>query len=163
MPLSEYITQEFDAYLNCSIPTYGFIRLLYESCKNEQITALYGKKRGFCPRCCAKRQAKVTSHLTENILPIAAYRQFVVSFPIPMRYWLNSNKTLFSKIHQILIKVIHQHYLTTASDVGIKNPLPGSISFTQRWGSACNLIHIYACLLVPCHHINKLSAQRSPL
>ncbi|MCX6124680.1 MAG: transposase [Proteobacteria bacterium] len=26
-----------------------------------------------------------------------------------------------------------------ATNIGIKNPLPGSITFTQRWGSACNL------------------------
>jgi hypothetical protein len=56
-----------------------------------------------------------------------------------MRYWLNSNKTLFSKIHQIIIKVIHKHYVTAACNIGIKDPLPGSITFTQRWGSACNL------------------------
>jgi len=138
-PLPEYITQEFDAYLKCGIPAYGFIRLLCESCKTEQITAFSCKKRGFCPSCCAKRQAEAANHLTENVLPVAPYRQFVVSFPIPMRYWLNSNKALFSKIHQIIIKVIHKHYVTAACNIGIKNPLPGSITFTQRWGSACNL------------------------
>jgi Transposase zinc-binding domain len=100
---------------------------------------LFMEKRSFCPSCCAKRQAEAATHLTENILPIAPYRQFVVSFPIPMRYWLNSNKKLFSKVESIITKVIHKHYIDAAKELGIKGPLPGSISFTQRWGSACNL------------------------
>jgi hypothetical protein len=108
-PLPEYVIKEFDAYLKCGIPAYGFIRLVCEVCKKEQITAFSCKKRSFCPSCCAKRQAEAATHLTENILPVAPYRQFVVSFPIPMRYWLNSNKKLFAKIHAIIIKAIHKH------------------------------------------------------
>jgi hypothetical protein len=56
-----------------------------------------------------------------------------------MRYWLNSNKKLFSKVQSVITKVIHKHYIDAAKGLGIKGPMPGSISFTQRWGSACNL------------------------
>ena len=35
--------------------------------------------------------------------------------------------------------MIHKHYTDAAKQLGIKGPLPGSISFTQRWGSALNL------------------------
>jgi len=138
-PLPSYVIKEFDAFLKCGIPAYGFIRLVCGTCKKEQITAFSCKKRSFCPSCCAKRQAEAATHLTENILPIAPYRQYVISFPIPMRYWLNSNKKLFSKIQSLIIKVIHQHYITAAKALGIVAPMPGSISFTQRWGSSCSL------------------------
>jgi hypothetical protein len=110
-----------------------------DACKKEQITAFSCKKRSFCPSCCAKRQAEAATHLTENVLPIAPYRQFVVSFPIPMRYWLNTNKKLFSKIQSLITKVIHNHYAKAAEAVGVKEAMPGSICFTQRWGSALNL------------------------
>ena len=85
-PLPEYVIKEFDAFLKCGIPAYGFIRLVCDACKKEQITAFSCKKRSFCPSCCAKRQAEAATHLTENVLPIAPYRQYVVSFPIPMRW-----------------------------------------------------------------------------
>jgi hypothetical protein len=138
-PLPEYVIKEFDAYLKCGIPAHGFIRLICDTCKKEQITAFSCKKRSFCPSYCAKRQAEAATHLTENILPTAPYRQFVVSFPFPMRYWLNSNKKLFAKIHSLIIKAIHKHYIDAAKALGVKDPKPGSITFTQRWGSALNL------------------------
>ena len=50
---------------------------------------LVAKKRGFCPFCCAKRVAETRAHLLENILPLLPYRHFVLSFPVPMRYWLH--------------------------------------------------------------------------
>ncbi len=38
-----------------------------------------------------------------------------------------------------MIKRIHGIYIKKACSAGIKEPTPGSISFTQRWGSALNL------------------------
>jgi hypothetical protein len=61
------------------------------------------------------------------------------AFPIPMRYWLQTNKKLYAKIHSLVIKELHQHYIKAAEIKGISDCAPGSISFTQRWGSACNL------------------------
>ena len=147
-PLPEYVIKEFEAYLHCGIPAWGFLRLVCKSCQREKIVAFSCKKRGFCPSCCAKRRSEAATHLVENILPMVPYRQFVVSFPIPMRYWLHTNKKLFAKIYRIIIKEIHGYYKTKALSVGIKSPMPGTICFTQRWGSALNLnphLHILAC------------------
>ena len=93
----------------------------------------------FCPSCCAKRQVEAATHLVDHVLPMAPYRQFVVTFPIPMRYWLHSNKELFSKVYRIIIKEIHSYYKTKALSSGIKDPKSGAISFTQLAGSALNL------------------------
>ncbi|TWW08406.1 hypothetical protein E3A20_24670 [Planctomyces bekefii] len=72
----------------------------------------------------------------------------VLSFPIPLRYWLHTNKRLFSKIHSIIIKEMHRYYINKARQTGIKTPRPGSISFTQRAGSAVNLNpHLHVLLL----------------
>jgi hypothetical protein len=138
-PLPKYVLEEFDAFMRCGIPAFGFLRLKCSCCKEEKIVAFSCKKRGFCPSCCAKRQAEAATHLISNVLPFIPYRQFVVSFPIPMRYWLQTNKKLYSKIHALLIREIHRHYTNKAKSIGIKDSTPGSISFTQRWGSALNL------------------------
>ena len=138
-PLPDYVIKEFEAYLECGIPAYGFLRLKCEDCDEEKIVAFSCKKRGFCPSCCARRQAEAAAHLVDEVLPVIPYRQFVLSFPIPLRYWLHSNRQLYAKVHSIVISEIHRHYRRAAMRSAIKDPTPGSISFTQRWGSALNL------------------------
>ena len=96
-------------------------------------------KRKLCPSCSAKRKTEAASHLVDNVLPHTPYRQFVMSFPIAMRYWLQTNKKLFAKIHSIVIKEIQNYYVKKAEDYGIKDSKSGSVSFTQRWGGALNL------------------------
>jgi hypothetical protein len=147
-PLPSYVIKEFEAFLECGIPAYGCLRLACRSCLKEQIVAFSCKKRGFCPSCCAKRQVEAATHLVDHVLPMAPYRQFVVTFPIPMRYWLHSNKDLFAKVYRIIIQEIHSYYKTKALASGIKDPRPGAISFTQLAGSALNLnphLHILFC------------------
>ena len=147
-PLPRYVIKEFEAFLECGIPAYGFLRLICKSCRQEKILAFSCKKRGVCPSCCAKRQAEAATHLVEHVLPLTPYRQFVVTFPIPMRYWLHSNKKLFAKVYRIIIKEIHRYYKTKALAQDIKDPKPGAISFTQLAGSALNLnphLHILFC------------------
>ena len=38
-PLPDYVIQEFEAYLECGIPAYGFLRLKCEDCDEEKIVA----------------------------------------------------------------------------------------------------------------------------
>ena len=138
-PLPDYIKEEFEAYMRCGIPAFGFLRLKCKSCDEEIFVAFSCKKRGFCPSCCAKRMAEAATHLVDNVLPHVAYRQFVISFPIPLRYWMHSNRKLFAKIHSLVIKELHAYYKEKARSQGTNDSTPGSISFTQRWGSALNL------------------------
>jgi len=147
-PLPEYVLEEFEAYLKCGIPAFGFLRLKCGSCQEEKIVAFSCKKRGFCPSCCAKRQIETAAHLVDNILPLAPYRQMVLSFPIPLRYWLQTNKKLYAKIHAVVIKEMHRYYVNKAKLAGINRPYPGNISFTQRAGSAANLNpHMHVLML----------------
>jgi hypothetical protein len=55
---------------------------------------------------------------------------------------------VLSKIHSIVIKEMHRYYINKAKLAGIKSPYPGSISFTQRSGSALNVNpHLHVLLL----------------
>jgi hypothetical protein len=73
------------------------------------------------------------------VLPLVPYRQFVVSFPIPLRYWLHTNKRFASEVFGLVTSEIHRYYIAKATAAGITDATPGSISFTQRWGSALNV------------------------
>ena len=138
-PLPRYVIDEFEAYLRCGIHAHGFLRCRCLACGEEMVVAFSCKRRGFCPSCAAKRKAETAAHLIDNVLPLVPYRQFVVSFPIPLRFWLQTNKRLFTRIHEIVIGEVYRLYSEKAIQEGIDSPAPGSISFTQRWGSAANL------------------------
>lgn len=147
-PVPQFVEKEFRAYLECGILAHGFARLHCDTCKIERVVAFSCKKRGFCPSCWAKRMAESAEHLVENILPVAPYRQFVVSFPVPLRYWMHTNQQLFGKVHKIVIKEITRAYEKEASQQGCKDPKTGSITFIQRFGSSLNLnIHLHILAL----------------
>ena len=50
--------------------------------------------------------AEAACHLVDNVLPIVPYRQFVITFPYPLRYWLNTNTELFGSIHHIILTMV---------------------------------------------------------
>ncbi|MBP6219331.1 MAG: transposase zinc-binding domain-containing protein, partial [Oligoflexales bacterium] len=80
------------SFLECGVLAYGFIRLKCEDCTMEHLVAFSCKKRGFCPSCGGKRMAETAAHLIDNILPRVKVRQYVLSVPIPLRYWMASSK-----------------------------------------------------------------------
>ena len=53
--------------------------------------------------------AEAATHLSEHVLPLAPYRPFVVSFPIPLRYWLHTNKRFAAEVYAIVTKAIHRY------------------------------------------------------
>ena len=151
-PLPKFVCDELRAFLRCGILKFGFLRLKCQDCHDEKIVAFSCKKRGFCPSCCAKRQAETSMHLCSNILPHARYRQFVVTVPYPLRAWINYNHKLMADIHKIIIKSIRELYNQIAGEHHIKNPLFGAITFVQRFGSAANLnTHFHILALDGCY------------
>ena len=138
-PLPPHIVDEFEAFIRCGIPAWGFLRMTCDACDQERAVAFSCKKRGWCPSCCAKRQAEAADHLVEDVLPLVPYRQMVLSFPIPLRYWMQARRKLFAKVHRQVIREMHRHYENKAKTLGMKSPKAGSVAFTQRAGSALNL------------------------
>ncbi len=72
--------------------------------------------------------------------PLGATRQWVVSVPIPLRYWTSSSKELMAKVHTIIRTTISQYYVNQAVKGGVERPKvhPGSVTFIQRFGGAIN-------------------------
>ncbi len=44
------------------------------------------KRRGFCPSCGARRMAETAALLSDEVFPDVPLRQWVISFPFPLRY-----------------------------------------------------------------------------
>ena len=86
--LPKHVVEEFDAFLKCGIFAHGFLRLRCQDSKAEKILPLSCKKRGFCASCGGRRMAECEAHLMDNVLPTVGIRQWVISFPMPVRFIL---------------------------------------------------------------------------
>ena len=139
--LSAYVERAFYAYLRCGILAHGFLRLGCDTCPQELLLPFSGKRRGFCPSCAARRMAQTAAHLVECVLPWVPTRQWVVSVPIPLRYWMAASQELTAQVHTIIRTTIGQYYVHQAVTRGVPRDKlqPGSVTFMQRFGSALNL------------------------
>ena len=145
--LPPYIKAEFDAFLDCGILTNGFLRLRCEDCRHEKLVAFSRKKRGFCPCCGARRMAETAAHLTDNVIPRQPVRQWMISFPIPLRILLASQPQLLSPVLQVIHRAISGFLIKQAGFRPVEAHT-GAVTLIQRFGSAANLnIHLYYLFL----------------
>jgi hypothetical protein len=98
--LLAYVQREFYAYLQCGILAHGFLRMGCDTCKKEVLLAFSCKRRGFCPSCAGRRMAQTAAHLVECVIPWVPTWQWVVSVPIPLRYWMSSSRDLTVQIQR---------------------------------------------------------------
>jgi hypothetical protein len=148
--LPAYVQREFYAYLQCGIPAHGFLRLGCDTCPNELLLPFSCKRRGFCPSCAARRMAQTAAHLVTCIIPWVPTRQWVVSVPVPLRYWMAASQDLTATVHTIIRTTIAQYYVNQAVTRGAERHKvqAGSVTFIQRFGSAINVnLHFHAIFL----------------
>ena len=139
--LPAYVEREFYDYLRCGILAHGFLRLGCDTCKHEVLVPFSCKRRGFCPSCAGRRMAQMAAHLVERVIPWVPTRQWVLSVPIPLRYWMAGSQDLTAKVHTIIRTTIGQYYVNQAVTRGLERAAvhPGSVTFIQRFGSAINV------------------------
>ena len=138
--IPKYIAEEFENYLRCGILAYGFGRVYCEACEHEKLVAFSCKGRGFCPSCGARRMAEAAIYLTDELVPLVPVRQFVVTFPPPLRLWLARSNELASVVCCKIMDALTAH-LRRESET--PNGMAGAVVFMQRFGSGANLnVHL---------------------
>ena len=105
-----YVERAFYAYLQCGILAHGFLRLGCDTCPKDLWLPFSCKRRGFCPSCAARRMAQTAAHLVVRVIPWVPTRQWVVSVPIPLRYWMAASQDLTAQVHTIVRTTIGQYY-----------------------------------------------------
>jgi len=162
--LPAYVQREFDDYLRCGILAHGFLRLGCDTCPKELLLPFSCKRRGFCPSCAGRRMAQTAAHLVECVIPWVPTRQWVVSVPIPLRYWMAASQDLTAKVHTIIRTTIGQYYVNQAVQGGVERQLvhPGSVTFIQRFGSALNLNVHYHLLFLEGVYLDRTDQGRKP-
>src|SRR5262245_53200907 len=129
--LPAYVQRELYDYLQCGVLAHGFLRLGCDTCHQELLLAFSCKRRGFCPSCAGRRMAQTAAHLVECVIPWVPTRQWVVSVPIPLRYWMAASQDLTATVHTIIRTTIGQFYVHKAVARGFpRTPVqPGSVTF----------------------------------
>jgi hypothetical protein len=162
--LPAYVQQEFYDYLRCGILAHGFLRLGCDTCHKELLVPFSCKRRGFCPSCAGRRMAQTAAHLVEQVIPWVPTRQWVISVPVPLRYWTASSPDLTAKVHTIIRTTIAQYYVTQAVQDGAERSQvhPGSVTFIQRFGSALQLNLHFHCVFIEGVYLDRTAAGLKP-
>jgi hypothetical protein len=162
--LPAYMEREFHDYLQCGILAHGFLRLGCDTCQKELLLPFSCKRRGFCPSCAGRRMAQTAAHLVECVIPWVPTRQWVVSVPMPLRYWIASSQDLTATVHTIIRTTIGQYYVNQAVTRGAvrQKVQPGSVTFIQRFGSALNLNLHFHVIVLEGVYLDRTAQGRKP-
>ena len=76
--------------------------------------------------------------LVDDVLPHQPIRQWVLSFPFPLRFLLASYPELMGKVLGIVQRVLSTHLIRKAGFTRA-TAQTGSVTLIQRFGSALNL------------------------
>ena len=141
--LPHHVIREFDEYLTCGRLEQGFLRVRCEDCRQEHLVAFSCKRRGFCPGCGAKRMTETAALLVDDVLPHKPIRQWVLSFPYPLRFLLSTSPHVVSRLLAIVNRVISTWLIKKAGFKKVQAQT-GAVTLIQRFGSALNLnVHFH--------------------
>ena len=160
--LPEYVREEFETYLRCGVLEHGFLRVVCEQCRAERLVAFSCKKRGFCPSCGARRMAESARHLVEEVFGPRPVRQWVLSFPYPLRFLFASKPEAIGPVLVIVQRVI-AGWLADQVGVDHASAQCGAVTLIQRFGSALNLnVHFHMLWLDGVYDANVEPPRRKP-
>ena len=145
--LPGYVRQEFEDFLECSRLEHGFLRLRCERCHDEKRVAFSCKRRSFCPSCGARRMVESAALLVDGVLPRQPMRQWVLSFPYPLRFLFAARPDVMGRALGTVYRAIATHLINKAGLTRAKAET-GAVTLIQRFGSALNLdIHFHMLFL----------------
>ena len=91
--------------------------------------------------------AEAAAHLVDCVIPTVPVRQWVLSFPIPLRSLFAVHPELLAPILQIIHRAIAT-FLIDQTGIKRDQAATGAVTLIQRFGSAANLnVHLHALVL----------------
>tara|TARA_B110000305_G_scaffold209670_1_gene242813 strand:- start:60 stop:1361 length:1302 start_codon:yes stop_codon:yes gene_type:complete len=91
--------------------------------------------------------AETAALLADEVFPDVPLRQWVISFPFPLRYLFAAHPQAMGKVLGIVYRAISTH-LIHKSELSLKEGATGAVTLIQRFGSALNLnIHFHILFL----------------
>ncbi|MFO1539531.1 MAG: transposase, partial [Chloroflexota bacterium] len=144
--LPRHVQNELEGFLGCGDPANGFAWLHGKGCDPHRLVTFACKGRGFCPRCGGRRMAATAAGWMERVLPHVATRQWVVTVPWKRRWLLARRPERARGVHSVALRAIERWYGEAGG--APKTGRTGSVTATQRFGSALNLNLHFHCIFL---------------
>jgi len=142
-----WVERDLRAYLDCGILARGFARARCASCGHEIVVAFSCCGRGACPSCGTKRMVQVSSRLVDEVFPMLPVRQWVLSLPKRLRFFLHRDAQLTGKVLGVFLRAVETRLRQRCPDAPGAARF-GGVSFVQRFGDALNPhTHFHSCLI----------------
>ncbi|MEY3123987.1 MAG: hypothetical protein RLZZ573_507 [Pseudomonadota bacterium] len=146
-----YVRKAFEKYLECGIFAHGFARARCGDCGHDFLVAFSCKGRGVCPSCTTRRMAETAAHLTDHVFPRLPVRQWVLSVPKRLRYYMQRDGPVLGMVLRIFLRVIAQTLQANspgAANVDKQALHIGAVAFIHRFGSSLNEhVHFHVCVV----------------
>ncbi len=146
-----FVRQAFRKYLECGIFAHGFARARCGDCGHDYFVAFSCKGRGVCPSCNTRRMAETAAHLTDHVFPRLPVRQWVLSVPKRLRYFMQRDGAVLNMVLHIFLRVIAQSlqaHCPGALSVDKAALHIGAVAFIHRSSSSLNEhVHFHVCVV----------------
>ena len=145
--IPHYIERDLRRFLECGILAYGFARVYCDHCGRDYLLAYSCKGRGICPSCNTKRMVETAAHLVDQLFPLVTVRQWVITLPKRLRYYLHQNNELSGSVLRIGLRVIQQ-LLRDHCPEAPPSAKYGGVTYIHRFGASLNAhIHYHSCIV----------------
>lgn len=99
--------------------------------------------------------SETAAHLVDHVLPVKNIRQWVLTFPVPIRLCLAVRPKVMARALEIAHLVIGSYYRKKAG-LTAKNSKSGAVTLIQRFGGSLNLnIHFHQLFVDGCYELNN--------
>jgi len=127
---------------------HGFLRVRCDGCRHEHLVAFSCKRRGFCPSCGARRMVESAAHLVDHVFPEAPVRQWVLTFPFPLRFLFANNPQALTAVLAVAQRAISTFVIRHSGFTVASGARTGAVTLIQRFGAALNLnVHLHMLFL----------------
>ena len=144
-----YVRQAFAKYFECGVFAHSFARARCDDCGHDFLVAFSCKGRGVCPSCTTRRMAETAAHLTDHVFPRLPVRQWVLSVPKRLRYFMQRDGAVLGMVLRIFLLVIAQTLQASSPGAARTDKAAlhiGAVAFIHRFGSSLNEhVHFHVC------------------
>lgn len=146
--LPHFVERELRRFVDCGVLAKGFARFACDDCRADRLVPFSCKGRGFCPSCGGRRMAERGAHLIDAVLPHVPVRQWVLSFPHPLRFLFAFNHELCRQALTIFTRALMSLQRRRARQAGIQDGHSGTVTVIQRFASGLRLnLHLHTLML----------------
>jgi hypothetical protein len=141
-----HVERTFRRYLECGVFAHGFARARCASCGHDFLVGFSCRTRGLCPSCDTRRMAETAAHLTDHVLPRVPLRQWVLSVPKRVRWFLAHRPETVSPVLRVFLRAVETALRRASPGAPIAARL-GAVAFVHRFGASLNSHVHFHCLV----------------